>query len=192
MGRAPQTRAMHKATWGKPLFEVIAERSPGIDIALFRKLLVPAHAVWIEEKRIDVIPPENMRALDSLIADGKQLFILTSRTHDEIMHLLQEDHDLTTRVKTIYYRDIMPFHKPDPRAFETLLQENDLLADECIYVGDAPSDAEATKGAHMHFLACLEAGIRTKQDFRAYAVDGFAERFTDVPKTVRAIEAKLQ
>jgi len=192
MGRQPQTREIHKATWGKPLFEAIALRSPGVDIPRFQKLLIQAQAEWVKLGRIDGIPLENLKALDAILDADKELFVLTSRTHGEIVHLLKPDHRLASRVKAFYYRDIMPYHKPDPRAFDRLLKENDLIPEECVYVGDALSDATAAKGAHLHFVACLEAGIRTQKDFSPHAVDVFTERFTDVPAAIKQIDKRLQ
>lgn len=192
MGRQPQPREIHKATWGKPLFEAITLRSPGVDVPAFQKLLVQAQAEWVKVGRVDAIPAENLQSLDALLDAHKELFVLTSRTHGEVAHLLEPDHHLASRVKMFYYRDIMPYHKPDPRAFDSLLQENDLDPEECVYVGDALSDAIAAKGAQMHFIACLEAGIRTRKDFNSQAVDVFAKRFVDVPAAVTQLDKRLQ
>src|SRR6266852_3180541 len=95
MGRPPGTREVHKATWGQHLFEVISIRSPGVDVPTFRKILLEAQLEWVEDGRIDAVTPENLRALDELLA---------------------------ARVKAFYYRDVMSHHKPDPRAFDNLLK----------------------------------------------------------------------
>src|SRR5260221_381762 len=94
MGREPQAREIHIMTWGKPLFEAITVRSPGVDVPTFRNLLLRAHAEWVKIGRIDTIPLQNLEALDALLATGKELFVLTSRTHDEVIHLLEPDHQL--------------------------------------------------------------------------------------------------
>jgi len=184
MGRPPQSRQIHKATWGQPLFEAITLRSPGVDVKQFETLSTKILAKWVEDGHIDIIAQANLRALDKLLGMDKDLYVLTSRTHIELAHILEPDHELAKRVKAFYYRDIMTHHKPDPRAFTILLQEHDLTPERCVYVGDSPSDAAAANGAQIRFIASLESGIRTKADFSDYTVDAFIEHFSDLPATV--------
>lgn len=191
MGRKPQTREIHKQTWGQPLFEVIATRSPGVDIATFRKLVEENITSWVNEGRLDHLSPERLAVLDDILAQGKELHILTSRTHTEAAHLLAPDHTLASRIKTFYYRDNMKYHKPDPRAFEQVLDDHMLKPEECVYVGDATSDAAAAKQAGLHFIASLESGLRTKQDFDAFPVDLFIPDFSALPAAVAQLDAKL-
>lgn len=184
IGAKPFERALHISTWGQPLFEAIKVRSPGVDVAAFRETMAQAQLEWVDEGKIDVITPANLAAIDALLADGKEVFVLTARTHEEVVHFLEPEHDLSKRIKQLYYRDVMLFHKPDPRAFDTLLSDHILKPSECVYVGDSLTDAEAAKGAGMHFVACLEAGIRTRADFSIHPVDAFIDRFADLPATV--------
>lgn len=181
IGAKTQSQEIHRRTWGQPLFEAIKVRSPGVDVAKFREVLTKAHMDWVAAEKIDSVTKDNLGALDRLVASGKEVFILTSRTRDELMHIMAPDHDLSNRVKAFYYRDIMLFHKPDPRAFDMLLEDHDFTPQECVYVGDSPSDAQAAKGAGLHFIACLEAGIRTRDDFAKEQVDAFIDRFADLP-----------
>lgn len=146
MGAKQQTREMHHKTWGQPLFEVIKTRSPGVDAKKFRQLVQENMPLWIAENRLDHLPPKRLDILDEIVR-GKELYVLTSRTHTELEHLLAPDHELAKRVKAFYWRDIMEFHKPDPRAFDLLLQEHNLKPEECVYVGDSPSDAAAATKA---------------------------------------------
>lgn len=115
------------------------------------------------------------------------MFVLTSRTQAELVHILEPDHVLASRVKAFYYREIMTHHKPNPRAFSRLLGENDLTPEECVYVGDSPSDAAAANGARIHFIACTEAGIRTEKDFSDYIVDEFIDTFRKLPKAIATL-----
>lgn len=187
IGAKTQSREIHKETWGQPLFEAIKVRSPGVDVEQFRKVLIKAHMDWVDAKKIDAITPGNLRALDAVLDSGKKVFVLTSRTRDELAHIMAPDHDLANRVKAFYYRDIMLFHKPDPRAFDHLLEDHKLRPEECVYVGDSPSDAQAAKGAKMHFIASLEAGIRTRDDFAGEQVDVFIDRFVDLPEAIAGL-----
>lgn len=57
-----------------------------------------------------------------------------------------------------------------------------------MYVGDAISDAIASKGAGLHFIASLESGLRTRKDFADYNVDVFIDTFSEVVAAVSEIE----
>jgi phosphoglycolate phosphatase len=119
---------------------------------------------------------------------GKQLLILTSRTHTELQHMLEPDHHLSGRVANFYYKDVMRYHKPDPRAFGELLRDNHLRPAEAIYVGDSITDAQAAKGAGLLFVASLESGLRTKADFAGQPVDTFIESFPEIVAAVQSFD----
>lgn len=188
MGRKPMPRSIHKETWGLPLFEAIAKRSPGIDIEAFKSAYLPAIEKFIADGKLDVIPNENFKALDEIISSGKLIMLLTSRTHMEFKHMLAPDHLLASRVEAFYYRDNMQFHKPDPRAFDQLLSVHKLRPNECVYVGDSLSDAKAANGAGIFFVANLESGIRQQQDFQGLYVDRFIDHFPEITEAITFIE----
>jgi HAD superfamily hydrolase (TIGR01509 family) len=187
IGALKMGREVHRRTWGQPLLAAIHERSPGVDVQAFQKTFTLVMSDWVASQRIDAISEANLAALDELVTAGKQVFLLTSRNIDEMRHLLAPDHVLASRVKAMYYKETMSHHKPDPRAFDNLLQEHNLTPDQCVYVGDSPSDAAAAKGKNMHFIASLEAGIRTKDDFDTYPVDNFIDCFADLPALVATL-----
>ncbi|HEX9153787.1 MAG TPA: HAD-IA family hydrolase [Candidatus Saccharimonadales bacterium] len=188
MGREPMSRSTHKSTWGKPLFEAIHERSPGLDPVQFEKIFYQVTDEYVADGRLDTIPEENYAALDKLIIGGKDVMLLTSRTHGELKHMLAPDHMLATRVKAFYYRDIMNYHKPDPRAFDDLLKDHSLRPHECVYVGDSTSDAKAANEAGLKFIASLESGLRQEQDFGCYKVDAFVSSFPGIVDAISSIE----
>lgn len=188
LGREPMPREVHLSTWGMPVYDAIAVRSPGADVEKFKELLPPIIARSTEEGRLDAISPENLEALDQLVVMGKQLIILTSRTHGELSHLLEPDHLLAERIKAFYYRDNMEFHKPDPRAFEQLLKDAGISPSEAAYVGDSIGDAEAAKGAGLHFVASLESGLRAEEDFAHLPVDIFIPTFPDIVDAIKQLD----
>jgi phosphoglycolate phosphatase len=188
MAREPMPRAIHVSTWGQPLFDAILKRSPGIDVAAFKAAYHPVIEEFITDGRLDAIPEENYKALDKLIALGKTVMLLTSRTHGEFKHMLAPDHLLASRVKAFYYRDNMQYHKPDPRAFDELLSGSSLRPEQCVYVGDSPSDAQAANGAGVRFIASLESGIRQRRDFEGLHVDVFMNRFPDIVSAVTSLD----
>lgn len=71
MGRLPMSRKLHLATWGKPLFEVISVRSPGVDVDLFRNAYIPRIKRAIKDGRLDSISPQNFEAIDKLLEMDK-------------------------------------------------------------------------------------------------------------------------
>lgn len=192
MGRPHMSRDIHLSTWGRPLFEAITDRSPGIDVEEFKAFYHPQIKNHVESGKLDTIPAENYDALDQLIKMGKALMVLTSRTHTELRHLLEPDHLLAKRVKAFYYRDKMQYHKPDPRAFGELLLDSGLKPEQCVYVGDSLSDAEAAKQAGLHFIASLESGIRQKEDFADQPVDRFIYKFPDIVDAVMSLDVQFQ
>jgi phosphoglycolate phosphatase len=191
LGRSPQRRKVHRETWGQPLYDAIRARSPGINVHEFRVVVEEMRQLWVVENKIDAVPAESLRTLDNLLNQGKELYILTSRTRDEVKHLTASDHELASRIKAFYYRDVMTYIKPDPRAFNQLLDHHNLERDECVYVGDSPTDAAAAKRGGLHFIATLESGLRTERDFSDYPVDLFVHKFTEVETAVRKLDAAL-
>jgi len=188
MGRNPMTREVHLATWGRPLFDAMLIRSPGVNIDTFINEFQPAIAEFIESGKLDVIPDENYDALDKLIEMGKTIILLTSRTQHELKHMLAPDHLLAARVKTIYHKGNTSFHKPDPRAFDELFTDHLFIPSECVYIGDSPTDAHAAIGAGMKFIATMESGLRQKSDFDDYDVDIFVDSFPGIVVAINGID----
>jgi phosphoglycolate phosphatase len=190
LGRPPMSREIHQSTWGRPLFEVIKERSPGVDVEAFRGVYVPTIKRYTDTGKLDAVPEANLKALEELAKLGMALLILTSREHSEIEHILHPTHILARHIETFYYKDNMQYHKPDPRAFQHIEREHGWEPEECVYVGDSTSDAAAAKGAGLHFIASLESGLRTKADFNNYTVDAFIYKFPEVVDVVGKLTAK--
>lgn len=188
MGRAPMSRQVHLATWGRPLFDAMLERSPGVDINEFIHAFQPVIAEYIDSGKLDDIPQANYGAIDKLIEAGKTVILLTSRTQHELKHMLDPDHQLNGRVRTIYHKGNTKYHKPDPRVFDELFADHQFMPGECVYVGDSPTDAHAANGAGMKFIATLESGLRQKSDFDQYEVDAFVDSFTEIVRAVNNLQ----
>lgn len=189
MGREPMGRDIHRNTWGQPLYDAIQLRSPGVDAAKFWELMPIVHEEFIGEGRIDIVTDENLQTLDNVAQLGKRLMILTSRSEVEMKHLLVPSHHLASRIVNFYYKDNMTYHKPDPRAFEVIERDHGLMPEQCVYVGDSPGDAAAAKGAQLHFIASLESGLRSRNDFGTYPVDRFIDKFTDLYDAIVTLES---
>lgn len=192
MGRLPMDRDVHLQTWGRPLEEAIAVRSPGVNldtfVALYRETVPQRVALGL----LDVIPQASYESLDRLTAAGKLGMIVTSRAEFELQHMLDAEHPLATRITDFYHKNNTAYHKPDPRVFDELFEKyGQLLPERCVYVGDSVTDAQAANGAGMLFIASLESGLRSKQDFTDYKVAAFIDCFADIADAVFEIERKL-
>jgi phosphoglycolate phosphatase len=180
MGFPRMSREAHKMNWGQPLETAIVERVPGIDPVEFMRKASMVIEEYAHEGRLDSIQDKNLEALDTLIKSGRRLAILTSRTYGEAKHLLDKNHPINQRMEKIYHKDNSEFHKPDPRAFDKILADFQVTPEEAVYIGDAATDAIAAKEAGLHFIAVLESGLRTKEDFTGKKVDAFVSSFSDV------------
>ncbi|GAA0461560.1 hypothetical protein Ade02nite_16120 [Paractinoplanes deccanensis] len=187
MGRPPMSRAVHLATWGELLLNAMPLRSPGLDLARFAELFPAAHQRYLAAGRLDVIPPENLRALDLLVEQGRTVLLLTSRAEAEVRHLLEPDHVLAGRVTGAYHQGNTRFRKPDPRAFDELLAETGFAPGQCVYVGDSPGDAVAAGGAGIRFIACLQSGVRRLADFDPRHVTAAVDTFPEINPVIEAL-----
>lgn len=174
------SRETHQKNWGVPLKEAIVERIPGIDANEFMKRHELGIVEFVANGRLDTVSAENLVVLHELKKYGKKLVILTSRSLPEIKHLLHENHPLSKMFDGFYHRDNLKYLKPDPRVFNQIFSDFHVEPQECVYVGDAVSDAVAAKGAGMHFIAVLESGLRIKNDFVNNKVDLFVNKFTEI------------
>ncbi len=184
MGRKPQSREIHRKTWGNKLGEAMLMRSPGVNLDEFWKLMPNVHRRFIAEGAVDVVSPENLAAIDILRSAGMMAFVLTNRTLAEMEHFLDPNHDLATRIDAYYYQENLKYHKPDPRVFSVIEQEHRLSVQDCVYIGDSPSDAAATTEAGMDIVVNLESGLRTTGDFSNYNVVAFINKFADLPAVI--------
>ncbi|XVU28552.1 HAD family hydrolase [Actinoplanes sp. CA-054009] len=189
MGRPPMSREVHLATWGETLLDAMPHRSPGVDLERFAELFHVLHQRYLAEGRLDVIPAENLAALDRLVEAGRTVLLLTSRTEVEVRHLLAPDHVLAGRVTGAYHQGNTRFRKPDPRVFDELLAETGFRPGECVYVGDSPGDAVAAGGAGIRFVACLQSGVRRLDDFDPRYVTAAVDAFPEIPQVVLATAA---
>jgi phosphoglycolate phosphatase len=188
IGHSPMSRKIHKSTWGQPLYEAIQVRAPKVDVDKFWSAMPALHEEFIKKGQIDVVPVANLDVLDKLASQGKKLIILTSRSRQEMNHLLENSHPLAQRVVSFYHRDNTEFHKPDPRVFDKLLREHRLKPYECVYVGESAADAQAAIGAGFYFIASLESGLRTKKDFKNYKVAHYINKFADLYDAVVSLD----
>ncbi len=179
MGYSAMTRAVHRGNWGKPIREAIVERIPGINAEKFMELHRELWPGFVKAGNMDVAD-KNIETLKLLKDRGKDLAILTARSLYTIKPLLDENQRIGKWIEKIYHLDNSKYPKPDPRAFDQILKDFGVNPQETVYVGDSISDGICAKGAGLNFIASLESGLRTKNDFESVAVDFFADTFSDI------------
>ncbi len=180
LGRPAMSSDVHRRTWGQPLQSAISERSPGVDVGAFMEVFHKTMPRYLDAGKLDVIPEENLKLLHQLVNRGISVGILTSRTLEESKHLLSSNHPLTSVVSCFFHKDNCSHHKPDPRVFDAFFSDFDILPKEVIYIGDNPSDAAAASRAGIDFIANLESGLRSVNDFVDYPVLGFISCFVEL------------
>jgi phosphoglycolate phosphatase len=183
LGHPPMSHAVHLSNWGTPVEQAIVERIPGIEVARFLELMPRVIQQFVADDRIDVLTRENLEALETLIEQGFQLAIVTSRSLAEAEHLLQPDHKLVSLVppQSFFHKNNNLFVKPDPRVFDVVMGK--AVRDAGLYVGDSATDCVAAKAAGLYFVACMESGLRELEDFAGLDTppDGYIDRLADLP-----------
>jgi phosphoglycolate phosphatase len=189
LGYQPMSREVHLSTWGVPIEEAIPLRIPGIDVAAFLDEHANVISEYASAGKLDKLSEKNLAALTALTRSGYRLFVLTSRHAGEVRHFMDGNHVLQRFLSSdaIYHKSINPYHKPDPRVFDVILQAASASPGQCVYVGDTISDCQAAKGAGLQFVACLESGLRRREDFAALTPppNGFIDTFAGITEWLR-------
>jgi HAD superfamily hydrolase (TIGR01549 family) len=181
IGAPPMSEATHLATWGKPMTQVLQARFPGVDEQAFMRSYEICLRQASQEGWYDAIPQKNYQTLSELKSQGIRLGVLSSRSRKEIQHLMASDHPLIAYIDKFYYLDNCEHHKPDGRVFDGLLKDFGVSKEQVVYVGDSVSDAKACESAGIAFVASLESGLRTKEDFNGLPVHNFIHEFSELP-----------
>jgi phosphoglycolate phosphatase len=179
MGYPAMSRAAHRGNWGQPIEKAIVERIPGIDADRFMELHRKIWPEFLRAGKLDAVDG-NIETLKLLKESGKDLAILTARSLYTVEHLFDENHCIAKYVEKIYHLGNVRYQKPDPRVFGQILEDFKTGPQEAVYVGDSISDGICAKGAGLHFIATLESGLRSKEDFKPVPVDFFANRFPEI------------
>jgi len=191
LGFSPMSREIHQANWGKPLKEAIVERIPGINSDAFMGLFAEVSKKHVAEGTFDHISNENLEVLRELRKRGYKVVIQTSRQHCEVEYLISATSPLTPVIDGFFYQERSQYRKPDPRVFILPSTSFGVSFQEMVYVGDAFMDVQWCKAAGIHFIASLESGLRTKEDFKKLGATLFIHSFKELPERIEELNSKL-
>lgn len=79
-----------------------------------------------------------------------QIFVISNNFCESTEHYSEHMPLLNTVIDQAYYSWQTGYLKPDPRAYEQLLQEHSLSPNECIYFDDTQVNVEAAKALGIH------------------------------------------
>ena len=191
LGFAPMTRTAHQANWGKPLKDAITERIPGIDSKKFMALFPEVSKKHTEDGSFDHISEENLDILRSLRKKGYKVIIQTPRQHCEVQYLISDKSPLMPVIDGFFYQERTNCWAPDPHVFLLPARMFHAAPQETVYIGEALLDVEWCKAAGIHFIASLESGLRTKEDFEKLGATMFINRFTELPERIEELDTTL-
>jgi len=108
----------------------------------------------LDEADLITLIPGTKETLSWLRKNNFLKCLITSRHRDSLLNILDAN-DLIHEFEIITARQDCPYHKPDPRVFEHSLnglRANGITKEQCIFVGDTPSDISAGKNAGIETL----------------------------------------
>jgi phosphoglycolate phosphatase len=82
--------------------------------------------------------------------------------NENLLHLLD----------TVTGGEEVEHHKPSPDILNLCVDRMNVQAQDCIYIGDHPVDAQAAQKAGMEFIAVL-SGVSTREEFRDFKVKAY-------------------
>jgi HAD superfamily hydrolase (TIGR01509 family) len=147
-----QERTKLTEVWGLPGIELLQ-----MGLGVSHELAVRLNQQWIrwDNEQPPELVPGARNALLWLKLNGFHTCLLTSR-HRQNVQVMLPAQDLDNKFAAVCTREDVTHHKPDPRALrppiEQLQERFGIKQQECIFVGDTPSDIEAGHRAGVHTL----------------------------------------
>jgi epoxide hydrolase-like predicted phosphatase len=108
------------------------------------------------------LPPERMDLLNTLRDDGRKIYLLSNINplHAEEMQRVFQCLDLPGTFKghfdRVYYSYEMGLRKPDPAIFTRVLVENDLTAENTLFIDDSLQHVESAKRLGLQTIHLLK------------------------------------
>lgn len=146
-----ETRAKLTNAWGMPAIELLMHC-----LGVNRSLATEMNRVWetLDTSQRPQLIPGAREVLLWLRHNKFKTALITSRHRKWLIELLDEV-DLLNKFEVVTAKEDCPYHKPDPRVFRHFLEhleEAGIPKEDCIFVGDTPSDTQAGHMAQLETL----------------------------------------
>jgi pyrophosphatase PpaX len=115
-----------------------------------------------------------LRVLDTLTAEGRRLGIVTAKRHATV-RLAFDVLPLQSYFDVVVAAEDTTSHKPDPAPVLAALERLGAEPASAAYVGDAPFDVAAAKGARVYAIAATWGGIHSRDRLEAESPDAVVE-----------------
>jgi phosphoglycolate phosphatase len=168
-----------RATIGHSLPATLAEltglRKPCMAEAFTRHFVLRADLKMAE---LTVVFPEVAPVVNLLKSAKIKTAIVSTKFRYRIETILQRE-GLLGSFDTIVGGEDVTAHKPDPEGLLTALRRLAVRANESLYIGDHPIDAEAAAAGEIPFAAVL-SGAAVRRDFEPWPVKSFLTTLSDL------------
>lgn len=96
---------------------------------------------------------------------------------------VMKTHHLTSKFSIAYGADDVPAAKPNPDGLLAICQQLELEPENCVYIGDSPSDGRAARSCNMHSI-----GV----SWGSHSVESISPNFDKVVHTVQDLNNVLR
>lgn len=129
------------------------------------------------------LDPEAHRVLHTLHR-SKKLALVTNFDHPPHVHSVLNKFDLTPYFDSVVISGEVGVKKPDPRIFDTALEQTGIKPEEVIYVGDTDDDTQAARAAGMVPILIQRDNEGNAFDFSVNTHNLQQEKFTLDVRTI--------
>ena len=136
------------------------------------------------------LDPEAHRVLNTLHR-SKKLALVTNFDHPPHVHSVLNKFDLTPYFDSVVISGEVGVKKPDPRIFDTALEQTGIKPEEVIYVGDTDDDTQAARTAGMVPILIQRDNEGNTLDFSVNTHNLQQEKFTLDVKTITKLSELL-
>jgi phosphoglycolate phosphatase len=168
-----------------PLPEVLARltgvEDPAAAAAFARAFISRADEVMAP---LTALFPGASEAVATLRSRGLKTGIVSTKFRYRIETILA-NHDAGGLFDVIVGGDVRR-HKPHPESLERALARLSLAADEAIYAGDHPVDAQAAEAAGVPFIL-VRSGVACEEEFAGLPRVGVVQSVADLPQWLRSV-----
>lgn len=120
---------------------------------------------WFEGERLN---PKAMKLVKDLKNREIKVFILSRNFRERTKYYREKFPQIFEIVDQVYFSWETGFVKPDPGAYEMILQENDLRPEQCLYFDDSDKNVESAKniGLKAFLYKDIDKIRNTLEDFK--------------------------